>query len=80
MPASSVVVCADLGLQIGHARAALTPGEAFAVAERLIRAASRPIRRLTCGMVGAKQTGTRREVVVRGLSNRIATFAKSSND
>ena len=43
MPTSSVVVSDDLAVRVGRARAALTPGEAFAVAERLIRAATRTI-------------------------------------
>ena len=43
MPVSSVVVSDDLGLEIGRARAALTPSQAFTVAEHLIRAATRAI-------------------------------------
>lgn len=38
-----VTVAEDLSLRIGRARAALTPSEAFAVAERLIRGATRAI-------------------------------------
>lgn len=43
MPDSSVVVCDDLGLQIGRSRAALSPSQAFTVAEALIRGATRRI-------------------------------------
>ena len=38
-----VTVSDDLALRVGRARAALTPGEAFSVAEALIRAATRAI-------------------------------------
>ena len=43
MSDTSVVVCDELGLQIGAAKAALSPSQAFTVAEALIRGATRAI-------------------------------------
>jgi hypothetical protein len=43
MADTSVVVCDDLGLQIGRAKASLSPSQAFIVAEALIRGATRAI-------------------------------------
>jgi hypothetical protein len=43
MPDNSIVVCDGLGLQIGSAKAALKPSEAFTIAEALIRGATRAI-------------------------------------
>jgi hypothetical protein len=43
MSDNSVVVCDGLGLQIGLEKAALSPSQAFTVAEALIRNATRAI-------------------------------------
>jgi hypothetical protein len=41
MLTGAVEVCEDLGLRIGANKAALSPGQAFIVAEQLIRRATR---------------------------------------
>ncbi len=64
-----VTVSDNLALRVGRAVAALTPGEAFAVAERLIRAATKAIVRDAADAA-----------MVRGVASDPAGYLRDTGD